>query len=103
MLVATEDGGKQKRTFEYKMLNTLVQGSAADCTKQGMVNTWHNSRHGRIVLQVHDEILMSVPKDRAKEEMRRMKEAMEDVHFRVPMKSEGETGARSWARMRKTA
>ena len=99
--VETEDGGKQKRTFEYKMLNTLIQGSAADCTKQGMINVWQNLQHGRIVLQVHDELVCSVPKEHAKEEMRRMREAMEDVEFKLPMLSDGEMGARSWARMRK--
>lgn len=99
--VETDDGGKQKRTFEYKMLNTLIQGSAADCTKQGMINVAQNMQNGRIVLQVHDELVCSVPKEHAKEEMRRMREAMEDVKFRLPMLSDGEMGARSWARMRK--
>lgn len=99
--VETEDGGKSKRTFEYKMLNTLIQGSAADCTKQGMINVDQNLQHGRIVLQVHDELVCSVPKEHAKEEMRRMREAMEDVKFNLPMLSDGEMGSRSWARMRK--
>ena len=83
------------------MLNTKIQGSAADCTKQGMINVWENLNHGRIVLQVHDELVMSVPKQHAKEEMRRMREAMEDVKFKLPMLSDGEIGARSWARLKK--
>lgn len=101
IIIKTDDGGKEKRTFEYKMLNTKIQGSAADCTKQGMINVWENMNHGRLVLQVHDELVASVPKEHAKEEMRRMREAMEDVKFRLPMLSDGEVGARSWARMRK--
>jgi DNA polymerase-1 len=99
--VETNDGGKEKRTFEYKMMNTKIQGSAADCTKQGMINVWDNMQHGRIVLQVHDELVCSVPKQHAKKEMERMREAMEDVAFRLPMLSDGEIGVRSWARMRK--
>ena len=99
--IETSDGGKEKRTFEYKMLNTKIQGSAADCTKQGMINVWENLNHGRIVLQVHDELVMSVPKEHAKDEMRRMREAMEDVEFSLPMLSDGEMGTRSWARLRK--
>lgn len=97
----TPDGGKEKRTYEYKMMNTEIQGSAADCTKQGMINVWENMNHGRIVLQVHDELVCSVPKQHAKKEMERMRDAMEDVKFKLPMLSDGEIGARSWARMKK--
>ena len=96
----TDDGGKTKQTYEYKMLNTLIQGSGADCTKQGMINVDENMQHGRLVLQVHDELVASVPKQHAKKEMLRMKQAMEDVKFELPMLSEGEIGARSWAQMR---
>ena len=99
--VKTPDGGKRLQEFKYKMLNTLIQGSAADCTKQGMINTAQNMQHGRLVLQVHDELLASVPKEHAKKEMKRMKEAMEDVQFKVPMLTDGEIGATSWARLRK--
>ncbi len=100
--VKTADGGKRLMSFKYKMLNTLIQGSAADCTKQGMINTFDNMQHGRMVLQVHDELVASVPKEYAKAEMKRMKEAMEDVQFKVPMLTDGDIGAVSWARLRKT-
>lgn len=99
--IQLEDGGKIKKTFEYKMMNTDIQGSAADCTKKGMVQTAQNFRHARLVLQVHDEFLASVPKQHARAEMIRMREAMEDVDFKVPMLSDGETGGVSWARMKK--
>ena len=97
----TADGGKKKIEFFYKMLNTLIQGSAADCTKVGMINVADNINHGRMVLQVHDEIILSVPRQHAKAEMVRMREAMEDVEFRLPMLSDGEIGRRSWAGMTK--
>lgn len=93
--------GKRWQTFEYKMLNTDIQGSAADCTKVGMIQVDQNIRHSRIVLQVHDELLLSCPKQHAKPEMRRFREAMEDVSFKLPMLSSGETGGVSWARMKK--
>ena len=97
----TPDGGRRKATYEYKMLNTLIQGSAADCTKVGMVNVAQNMCHGRMVLQVHDELILSVPRQHARAEMVRMREAMEDVEFKLPMLSDGEIGARSWAGMKK--
>lgn len=98
--VDDDEGGKRKRTFEYKMLNYKIQGSAADCTKVGMVQTHDRLTKGRLVLQVHDELLASVPKGHEREQMRIMREAMEDVGFRVPMRTEGEVAAVSWARMR---
>jgi len=99
--IKTPDGGKKKIEFFYKMLNTLIQGSAADCTKVGMINVDQNINHGRMVLQVHDELILSVPRQHAKAEMVRMREAMEDVEFKLPMLSDGEIGARSWAGMKK--
>jgi DNA polymerase-1 len=94
------EGGKERRTFEYKMLNYKIQGSAADCTKVGMIQVHDRLEHGRIVLQVHDEILCSVPKQHARRQMGVMRGAMEDVDFRVPMLTEGEAGGVSWARLR---
>lgn len=99
--IPLESGGKIKKTFEYKMMNTDIQGSAADCTKRGMRQVHQNFRHARIVLQVHDELLASVPRQYARVEMERMREAMEDMNFNVPMLSDGETGGVSWARMKK--
>ena len=51
--------------FDYKMLNMLIQGSAADCTKAAVIrfhNTLKNSplkKHVYLILTVHDEILIS--------------------------------------------
>lgn len=100
-IIDTDDGGKRKITYEYKMLNTLIQGSAADCTKEGLINVFENMNFGRVVLQVHDELVACVPREHAKAEMKRMCEAMEDVKFRLPMLSDGEVGIKSWARMRR--
>ena len=88
----------QMRSFEYKMLNVLIQGSAADCTKQAMINVWENC-DSHIVLQVHDELLNCCPKGQEKKEMARMREAMESVKFDVPMLSDGKVGSYSWGSM----
>lgn len=89
------------RTFEYKQLNYLIQGSAADCTKVGMLNTQTALNDSRVVLQVHDELLACAPIGSWKREMKLLKEAMEDVSFDLPMLSDGEQGKTSWARMKK--
>ncbi len=54
-----------KRAYTYKALNRLIQASAADMTKQAMVNLY---KEGLVPLtQIHDEIAMSVTnKEQAK-------------------------------------
>jgi len=89
----------QLRTFEYKLLNYLIQGSAADCTKEALIR-YHEMGYGdaRFVVTVHDEINISAPKGAFKKEMLRLREAMMSVEFDVPMFSDGEFGA-NWGAM----
>lgn len=84
------------RTFEYKLLNYLIQGSAADCTKQAVINYHERKKEGRFLVTVYDEINISAPKKAMKEEMSILREAMADVAFDVPMISDGKTGP-NWA------
>lgn len=102
ILIRVDEHTKIKKQLDYRMMNTRIQGSSADCTKRGMVNVDQNMRHGRLVLQVHDELVASVPRRYAREEMARMKEAMEDVVLRLPMLSDGDIGKVSWARLEET-
>lgn len=92
---------REWKSFEYKMLNLLVQGSAADCTKEAMIKTEDAFDTGRLVLQVHDELVACAPIKDAKREMGYMREAMEDMHFDVPMITSGKWGPKgqSWARL----
>ena len=47
-----------KRAFTYKALNKLIQGSAADMTKQAMLDLY---REGIVPhIQIHDELDISV-------------------------------------------
>lgn len=78
--------------FHYKLLNYLIQGSAADCTKQALINYHNTKQHGRLLLTVHDEINISVPKKYVKSEMEILRQAMQSVPFDVPMLSDGKTG-----------
>jgi DNA polymerase I-like protein with 3'-5' exonuclease and polymerase domains len=80
------------QTFDYKLTNYLIQSSAADHTKQAIINYDSVRKSGRFMLSVHDQVLASVPKSAAKLEMKLLKEAMEGVKFDVPMLSDGEYG-----------
>lgn len=91
-------------SFDYKMVNYLIQGSAADCTKRAIIRLWREivrrKKVGiwRLLLNVHDELVGSAPKAEAREFMAVLKAAMEGVEFDVPMLSEGEWGTR-WVHM----
>lgn len=89
-------------TYEYKLLNYLCQGSAADVTKQAMINYHeHPKRKGRFLVQVYDEMnASSGPNPEA--EMQVLREAMEAVseELDVPMLSEGKSG-KSWGEQKK--
>lgn len=75
----------------YKGLNRLIQGSAADQTKAGMV-ALHKAGFN-LLLQVHDEIALSIKnKDEAMQAAEVMRTA---VNLEVPSKVDVEVGP-SW-------
>jgi DNA polymerase I-like protein with 3'-5' exonuclease and polymerase domains len=81
------------RQFDYKLVNVLIQGSAADCMKEALIR-YHAKKHSdaRILLNVHDQITVSVPKKLLAKEMEVLRQCMESVEFDVPILSEGSTG-----------
>lgn len=85
------------RTFDYKLVNVLCQGSAADCTKEAIIR-FHAAKSPltRILLNVHDQITASTPKRSVPTEMQVLRVAMESVEFDVPMLSEGSTSSTNW-------
>ena len=86
-----EYGQRIKRAGTYKGLNRLIQGSAADQTKAAMV-ALHKAGF-RVLLQVHDEVALSVQnKEQAQEAARIMAQA---VKLEVPSKADVEIGP-SW-------
>jgi DNA polymerase I-like protein with 3'-5' exonuclease and polymerase domains len=88
-------------TFEYKLLNYLIQGSAADVTKQAVIN-YHNhpDRKARFILTVHDEINASSPANRVKEEQKILGECMGDIKTSLFMKSDPVQGP-TWGSVKK--
>jgi DNA polymerase I-like protein with 3'-5' exonuclease and polymerase domains len=103
------------QTYDYKMVNTLIQGSAADCTKRAIIQLFNEMfpvgkdglrigiRKGmegwHLLLTVHDEVLMSAPVSAMAEAMELMRVSLESVGFSVPMLSEGTVSKINWAVM----
>lgn len=64
--VRTLSGRRQRMPLDkgaYKMINYLIQGSAADLLKKGIVDAWEKGVFKVLKLhaQVHDEIVFSIP------------------------------------------
>ena len=86
-----EYGPRIKRAMTYKGLNRLIQGSAADQTKMAMVKL-HEAGF-TILLQLHDEIVVSVNNQEEAEEVGRIMRTA--VELGVPSVVDVEVG-KSW-------
>ena len=80
-----------KRAFTYKALNRLIQASAADMTKKAMVHLYKMDKLP--LLQIHDELAMSVKNREEAEEIARVMESA--VPLEVPNVCDVEIGP-SW-------
>lgn len=89
------------RSFgERVAMNTPIQGSAADIIKISMVKVYNELKKrklkSRLILQVHDELIVETEKSELKEVSKLLKECMENaVKLKVPMTVEVKSGE-SW-------
>jgi len=80
---------EMKRAGTYRALNRLIQGSAADQTKQAMVNLWKDV--GVIpMIQIHDELNVSITNETQVKEIKEIMESAVELH--VPIKCDAEIG-----------
>lgn len=80
-----------REAAERMTFNMPVQGSAADIMKLAMLQLAPalNQLGGRLLLQVHDEIVAEVPEDRAAEAAHSVQRIMSDAYpLRVPLLAE---------------
>ena len=89
------------RSFgERVALNMPIQGTAADVMKLAMVRVRDRMAaeklRGRLILQVHDELIVECPEAEAETVERLLTEEMEGaMHLRVPLTAEAHSG-RNW-------
>ena len=87
------------RQFAERMaINTPIQGTAADLIKVAMVNIDHllvkKKLAARLIMQVHDELVVEAPVEEKEEVMALVKQEMEEViKLKVPLKVEIAAGA----------
>ena len=107
---------KKAAAAKRKATNSTVQGSAADLIKQAMLQiderltpshgpcALHSSKHaGRLLLQIHDELIFEVESGRVEELQRLVRHAMQEAHgmeLRVPLLVQIKVGP-SWGELQK--
>jgi DNA polymerase-1 len=98
-----EIGSRNRSTraaAERVAVNTPIQGTAADLMKKAMIDLHQRLRaerlRARILLQVHDELVLEVPQDELETATAVVRETMENVHpLDVPLRVDVKWG-RSW-------
>lgn len=89
--------------FYYRACNYLIQGTCADMVKTFEIKVWEyltkNNLKSRLVLPIHDELMVSVAKDEmfVIKEVKRIMEDVTDVIKSIPMISEPEMSETNWA------
>ena len=83
--------GRQRNMPERTAINTVIQGSAADLIKQAMLKVFARLRRekhpGKLLLQIHDELVLEAPADRIAELGKIVREEMEGaMSLIVPLK-----------------
>lgn len=77
----------------YTLVNSLIQGTAADAFKQSLVDL-DNSGYGEyLLLPVHDEVDMELPSESAKEMLIDIERIMTQNEWSVPLTVSGSLGS----------
>ena len=89
------------RSFgERVALNMPIQGTAADIIKLAMVRVWKRMKaelpEARLVLQIHDELIVECPEGQSEQAVAILQEEMTDVaHLKVPLIADAHVG-KNW-------
>ncbi len=89
--------GRQRNLPERTAINTVIQGSAADLIKKAMLNVLSRLRReqhpGKLLLQIHDELVLEAPVERIADLARIVREEMETaLPLSVPLKVDVSAG-----------
>lgn len=89
-----KSGNRNLRSFGERMaMNTPIQGSAADIIKLAMIKVHKGLKEktlkSRLILQVHDELIIEAYRDEVEEVKALLKSCMEEaVELRVPLRAD---------------
>lgn len=82
---------------ERVAINMPIQGTAADIMKRAMIDLYHalakQRLQGRMILQVHDELVLEVPEDELAETRNLVVKVMENAYMlKAPLKANAQYG-----------
>jgi DNA polymerase-1 len=94
---------QQRQAAQRMAINTPIQGSAADIIKLAMLRTHRmlkeSGLRARMILQVHDELVLEAPEDECERTIALLREAMgKAFELVVPLKVDVEVGT-NWEEM----
>lgn len=93
--------GQRRQAAEREAINTPIQATAADIMKLAMIRVARELQHtnAKLVLQVHDELIIDTPREEVEQVQHRVRVAMEQVYrLNVPLKVDIEVGD-NWEHM----
>ena len=94
--------GQARALAERQAVNTLIQGSAADLIKFAMLAVYHDATlrrmKAKLLLQIHDELIVEVPEQHAEEAASRLAALMTDtsawgMELHVPLVADAGIGS----------
>lgn len=80
----------------YAAPNAIIQGTAAEVMKDGILRLWQENLLQYVVAVVHDEVVLDVPTAEAEDLTTRVSSVLRDDRFLVPLVAEGEVYGDSW-------
>ena len=91
MINELKSSNRNLRLFgERAAMNMPLQGSSADIIKLAMINVYKKLKEGgfraKLIMQVHDELIIDCPKNEAEQVSKILKEEMEGaVRLSIPL------------------
>jgi DNA polymerase-1 len=101
--LATTTNVNLRRSEEREAINAPIQGTAADIMKIAMIHVpsalAKSSLKAKLLLQVHDELVLEVPEDELKETAQLVQKVMgEAFTLSIPLLTEAKSGV-NWGSM----
>ena len=97
LLASSNAGHMQKQRAEREAINMPIQGTAADILKIAMINLHRELRaqdyRARMILQVHDELVLEVPEEELDEIFPLVRDTMESAYeLDAPLRADANVG-----------
>lgn len=80
----------------YAAANAVIQGTAAEVMKEGLLRLGERGLLPWVAAIVHDEVVLDIHAESAEETVQEVVDTLRDDRFAIPLVAEGEVYGRSW-------